>query len=116
MEENIQIVEKLILSQEDHKTHKSLREIEMDTGIPKSTVNRIVKRDLHFYNDLQCENWQKHFLLVKMLPEMHVLSGGDFNSQQDGAKCHTARATIAYIREHTPYFIKPLDWPQTPAT
>ena len=47
-EENIQIVKKLILSQEDQiQTHKSLREIEMDTGIPKPTVNRIVKRDLH---------------------------------------------------------------------
>ena len=47
-EENIQIVEKLIFSQEDQpQTHKSFREIEMDTGIPKSTVNRIVKRDLH---------------------------------------------------------------------
>ena len=47
-EENIQIVEKLFLSQEElPQTHKSLREIEMDTGIPKSTVNRIVKRDLH---------------------------------------------------------------------
>ena len=76
MEENIQIVEKLILSQEGQpQTHKSLRQIEMDTGIPKSTVNQIVKRDLHlkpvitnctvllaasnFYNDLQVENWQK---------------------------------------------------------
>ena len=40
-------MEKLILSQEDQpQTLKSLREIEMDTGIPKSTVNRIVKRDL----------------------------------------------------------------------
>ena len=47
-EENTQIVEKLILSQEDQpQTHKSLREIEMDTGISKPTVNRIVKRALH---------------------------------------------------------------------
>ena len=39
-EENLQIGEKLILSQEDQpQTHKSLREIEMDTGIPKSMVN-----------------------------------------------------------------------------
>ena len=55
-------------------------------------------------------------MLAKMLPEMQALPGGDFIFQQEGAKCHTAHATIGYIHEHTPDFIEPSDWPQTPAT
>ena len=44
-----------------------------------------------------------------MLREMHTLSDGDFIFQQDWAKGQTAHATIAYICEHTPDFIKPSD-------
>ena len=71
MEENIQIVEKLILSQEDQpQTHKSLRQIVIDTGIPKSTVNcekrppvRLVKAaTLTEDHKLRCLAYCKQFL------------------------------------------------------
>lgn len=31
--------------------------------------------------------------------------------QQDGAKAHTARATVAFLQDYTPDFIAPDDWP-----
>ena len=47
LDENIGTVENLILSQEsDAGTHLSLREIEMETGIPRASVHRIAKFDL----------------------------------------------------------------------
>ena len=45
-EENIEIVEELVQSQEEPGTHKSPREIERETGISRSTVRRIAKNDL----------------------------------------------------------------------
>ena len=44
---NIKLVSKLICSQEDKPlSHKSPREIEHQTGISRSAVQRIVKKDL----------------------------------------------------------------------
>ena len=46
-EDNIGIVKELILSQEDNpQTHKTPREITKTTGIPRSSVQRIIKRDI----------------------------------------------------------------------
>jgi hypothetical protein len=48
---NVAIVEELILSQEDQPgTHRTVRQIEAETGIRKSSVHRIVHKDL----SLQC--------------------------------------------------------------
>lgn len=45
--QNIRQVEDLVLSQEDKpKTHRSIRQISYETGIPRSTVHRIIHRDL----------------------------------------------------------------------
>ena len=45
--ENIENVENFVLSQEDKpKTHRSTREISRETGIHRSTVHRIIHRDL----------------------------------------------------------------------
>ena len=51
--ENIENVEDLVLSQEDKpKTHRSTREISRETGIHRSSVHRIIHRDLQ----LKCVN------------------------------------------------------------
>ena len=48
IQENIEMVEELILSQEENPgTHKSPREIERETGISRSTIRRIAKHDLN---------------------------------------------------------------------
>jgi transposase len=47
--ESIQVVEQLVLSQEDRpSTHRTVRQIARETGITKSTVHNIVRRDLGF--------------------------------------------------------------------
>jgi len=47
MEENIDLVDDLIVSQEDKpQTHRTVREIARETGIPRSSVVRIIKKDL----------------------------------------------------------------------
>jgi len=46
-EENIDLVDDLIVSQEDKpQTHRTVREIARETGIPQSSVVRIIKKDL----------------------------------------------------------------------
>ena len=46
-QQNIERVSELICSQDDDPhSHKSPREIERETGIPRSSVQRIVKQDL----------------------------------------------------------------------
>ena len=45
---NIQVVEEMICSQEGHPgTSKSPQEIARETGISRSSIRRIVKKDLH---------------------------------------------------------------------
>ena len=45
--DNVQEVAGLVLSQEDKpKTHRSIRQISRETGIHRSTVHRIIHRDL----------------------------------------------------------------------
>lgn len=45
--ENIEIVEELILSQEDNPgSHQTPREISQQTGISRSSIQRIIKQDL----------------------------------------------------------------------
>jgi len=47
MEENIDLVDDLIVSQEDKpQTHRTVREIARQTGIPRSSVLCIIKKDL----------------------------------------------------------------------
>jgi len=52
-EENIDLVDDLIVSQEDKfQTHRTVREIARETGIPRFSVVRIIKKDLR----LKCFN------------------------------------------------------------
>ena len=47
-----------------------------------------------------------------MLSEMRILEGGvHFIFQQDGARAHTAKNTVAYLKDHVPEFIEPKKWP-----
>ena len=50
-------------------------------------------------------------LLAKMIPEMDAISGGDYIFQQDGARAHTAKDTIKYIKDNMPDYIPPEMWP-----
>ena len=50
-------------------------------------------------------------ILDKMLPEMSALSGGDYIFLQDGARSHTSKASIAYLDEECPCYVKPHFWP-----
>ena len=53
-------------------------------------------------------------LLSQLIPEMTRLSGGNFIFQQDGARSHTSKHTIAYLDDHLPDtadLILPEDWP-----
>ena len=50
-------------------------------------------------------------VLSVMLPELANLSGGDYTFQQDGARAHTARETVAYLMEHVPDLLEPSLWP-----
>ena len=46
------------------------------------------------------------------MPEMKILEGlGHFIFQQDGARAHTAKDTVAYLRDNVPEFIEPENWP-----
>ena len=63
-DENIDQVNDMVLSQEDqHRTHSTVREISQGTGIPKSSMGRIIKKNLQLkYFSLQeatcvCKSW-----------------------------------------------------------
>ena len=91
------------------------------SGFPKKfmvsgAVSNLGKTSLHFIEEGVKMNRYYYIneVLVKMLPEMHALSDGDFIFQQDGANCHNAHATTAYIRDLTS--LSHQTGPQTPAT
>ena len=53
-------------------------------------------------------------LLSQLIPEMTRLSRGNFIFQQDGARSHTSKHTIAYLVDHLPDtadLMLPEDWP-----
>ena len=53
-------------------------------------------------------------LLSQLIPEMSRLSGGNFIFQQDGARSHTSKHTMAYLDNNLPDeadVLLPEDWP-----
>ena len=51
-------------------------------------------------------------MLQNMLPEMHNMSGeAGFIFQQDGARCHTSRQSIAFLHDNVPELVEPDMWP-----
>ena len=55
--------------------------------------------------------YYRNELLDYMLPEMSNLSGGDYIFLQDGARSHTSKASIAYLDENCPQYVKLEFWP-----
>ena len=49
--------------------------------------------------------------MSQILPEMEQLSSGDYILQQDGARSHTSKVTLAYLEEHCCKFLEPDFWP-----
>ena len=46
------------------------------------------------------------------LPEMRILAGrGHFIFQQDGTRAHTAKDTVAYLKDNVPKFSEPENRP-----
>ena len=53
-------------------------------------------------------------LLSQMIPAMSAVAAGDFIFQQDGARSHTSKHTLAYLEEHLPatsQLLTPDFWP-----
>ncbi len=55
--------------------------------------------------------YRDHILSETFLPAMRQLSNGNFTMQQDGATCHTAAATIAFLQMEEVNFWEPAAWP-----
>ena len=59
--------------------------------------------------------YQKNELLACMHLEMNNLSRGDYIFLPDGARFHTAKATLEYLNENCPAYVKPGYWyPNSP--
>ena len=53
-------------------------------------------------------------LLSEMIPELNELSNSNYIFQQDGARAHTSKHTLAYFEENLPQtaeLLKPNEWP-----
>lgn len=77
-------------------------------------VSKLGKTSLHFIEPgVKVDGaYYRETLLANMLPEMSALArGGHFVFQQDGARSHTARESVAYLEEHVPELLKPEMWP-----
>ena len=49
-----------------------------------------------------------------MIPEMNELTNSDYVFQQDGARAHTSKHTLAYFKENLPQtaeLLMPDEWP-----
>ena len=71
-------------------------------------VSKLGKTKLHIVNPgtkVNGENY-RNGLLEMMLPEMRILAGGGhFIFQQDGARAHTAKDTVVYLKDNVPELI-----------
>ncbi|CAM1314401.1 Uncharacterised protein r2_g2498 [Pycnogonum litorale] len=59
-----------------------------------------------------CHNFLRLSILSELIPEMNALAkNGHYVFQQDGAKAHTANASVAYPKERVPELLEPEIWP-----
>jgi len=77
-------------------------------------VSKLGKTSLHFVDPeskVDGQYYREH-ILAEMLPECSRLAGPDgYTFQQDGARAHTARDTIAYLESNVPDLMEPAIWP-----
>ena len=77
-------------------------------------ISNLRKTTLHFVNPGEKVNGEcyRNELLEMMLPEMRILAGGGHVIfQQDEARAHTAKDTVAYLKDNVPGFIEQENWP-----
>ena len=77
-------------------------------------ISKLGKMTLHCVNPGATVNGEcyRNQLQEMMLPEMRILAGGGHVIfQQDGARAHTAKDTVAYIKDNGPAFTKQESWP-----
>lgn len=70
----------------------------------KTTIH-FVEPGVRMNSDYYCNT-----VLSEILPQMHAMCP-DFIFQQDGARCHTSKYTVAYLHEHVPKLVVPEHWP-----
>ncbi len=77
-------------------------------------ISKLGKTEIHFIEpgervnaDYYCNN----ILAESLLPSMNNLSNGNFVLQQDGARPHTAQATLAFLAQENVQFCEPEMWP-----
>ena len=78
-------------------------------------VSKLGKTTLHVVNPGTKVNgeYYRNDLLEMILPKMRILErGGHFIFQQNGARAHTAKDTVAYLKDNVPEFNEPENWPQ----
>ena len=77
-------------------------------------VSKLGKTSLHFVEHKAKVNgaYYREHLLAQLIPEMNRLARGtQYIFQQDGARAHTARATIDFLNENVPELLPPDMWP-----
>ena len=88
------------------------------TAFPKNVmisagVSKLGKTSIIFVEPgvkVNGQYYRDHVLDV-MLEEMQTMSNGDYIFLQDGARAHTAKATLQYLENHCPDYIPPNFWP-----
>ena len=75
-------------------------------------VSKLGKTSIYFVElgARMTTQYYRENILENMLPEIEQTSEGDYIFQQDGARPHTAKATIDYLNEHCPNLLEPRYW------
>lgn len=94
-----------LLREHQHFTQKVM----VSAGVSKMGKTRIVFIDQGA--KVNAEYYCDSVLTNGLLPDMRRISGDNFVLQQDGARSHTARLTLEYLRSNVADFIEPESWP-----
>ncbi|CAM1298306.1 Uncharacterised protein r2_g791 [Pycnogonum litorale] len=77
-------------------------------------ISKLGKTSVHFIERNVKINgeYYRNDLLSNLIPEMNGLAkNGHYVFQQDGAKAHTANASVAYLKKRVPELLEPEIWP-----
>ena len=88
------------------------------SAFPKSVmvsggISNMGKTSIHFVHPGAKINSQYycHTLLSAMLPEMNEIGENDYIFMQDGARAHTSKYSLQFLRDNTPELLEPEMWP-----